>query len=440
MSPPAPFWPALVLISLAAAPASAQDGGLSANLGLSQGLSWSDEDGTSARTGLTFNITSATRSQELALTLGTGLDLAFGSTGPGEETLELRDPNTRLAYSIENRQTALTTALTYDRSEVNDFLELETEPGLLVLDEGNREDITGRTTLEFGREAPFGGSVTLGYAETNYIGTADPDLEDSERINAGLDFRFEIEPRITLTLGYRVSETSFAGGRDVESERLTSGAEFALSPRTDFTISLGLARESTIEGAVTDIEEGVTYGLTVIQDRPAGSLQFSLDGDVTENGLRTDVTVGGVFETRRGNFDGRVGLTFDDNGTARPLIALSYSEDLRRARFTVGAEQAFSTTNDGDDVLNTRLSVGYQQDLTSTARFGTNLSYQISDVLGIADDTTRLEIGTSFSRDLTEDWALTARYTYAEVKEDSGDTDTDNSLFIGFETTFGWRP
>lgn len=424
--------------ALVASSVSAQDsGGLEANLTFSQGLSYSDTDGTFGRTDLGFGLTSETRTQNFDLSVSSG----FEQNLDGGSLFEADEPSANLAYGIQSRQTALTTNLNYRQTDADEFVEdVNGIPGVLILDEGTREAVGADVGLAFGREAKFGGTVDLGYDRTAYSDSTSATLFDFERISAQFGLRFEIDPRITTTLDYSVSETNRANGRDVENQGLTLGGQFAVTPTLDANVSLGVTQITIDDGGVVSVEDGLSFGLSLEQDRPVGRLRFSLDSDLSESGRRTTARVGGTFETRRGNLNASFGLTESADSSIRPTLTLTYGEDLPRGSYSVSIDQAFDTDTDGDETLNSRLRLVWQQDLTQTSRVSSNLTYQMTDVLGVDDDTSRFQLGVSFSHDLTEDWALTTRYTHTIFNDDSAARTRENEVFIGLETSFGWRP
>lgn len=427
----------LVGILLAGSAYAQDDGGLEASLTFSQGLSFSSEDGTVGRTNLGFGLTSTTRNQSLDFALRAGLeqDLDDGLS------VEAVSPRATLSYGLENRQSAFTAAASYQQSDTDGFItDADDNPLIVVIDEGTREDVSADLGLTFGREAPFGGSVSLGYRETIFTDTADPDLINERTDFASFGLRFDVSQRISGRLSYRISEVDRDGGRDVRTERLSTGAEFAISPTVNANVSLGVSEVSVTETGVETVTDGFFYDIAVTQTRPIGSLRYSLESNLSETGRRTTAKVGGTFETRRGELSADIGLTEGADDQIRPLLLLSYGEELRRSSYSVSLNQQFTTASDGDETLNSRLRLGWSRDLTNVASISSNVTYQITDVLGKDEDRSRLQLGVSYSHDLTEDWAVTTRVTHSFV-EQSDEADTrENEIFIGLETSLGWRP
>lgn len=421
-------------------PASGQDnGGLNANLSLSQGITSSSEDGNFGQTNLGFGLSSLTRPQSLDFRVGVGLEQQFDN---GLDN-EIVDPSLRLSYDIQNRQNALELGLVYNRSDVDSLVELDDElPGILVLDEGTRETVGATLTYTFGREAPFGGTAGVSYNSLAYSDTTDPDLVDRDRVQANLGLRFEITPRIAATLGYNHSDTDRAGtGQDERSNRYQVGTDLTVSESLNAAFSVGWREVETTNSGVTTQEERLTYSLDLRKDRPNGALTLSLNSDLSEAGRRTNLRFGTSYETRYGGeFSAGAGLSQGDNGDIRPLYEVSYSDSLPRSSYSVSLRQGFTTNSQGEESLNSRLRLGYNYTLNATTQFQSSASYRTTNALGPDTDTSRLDLRLGVSRDLTENWALTSRYTYTRKSEDGQADETDNRLFLGLETNFGWRP
>lgn len=417
--------------------AQAQDaGGLNAQVSLSSGLSVSDDDNTNLQTDLGFDLTSDTRNQSFALSLGTGLqtDLDDGFS------TRIADPTAALSYSIESRQTAITTELSYRQSDADDFVTDQDAPGILVLDEGMRETTATTLGLALGRDAKFGTDISLSYQDTAYSDSTSPDLIDQTNASAGVTFRFEIDPTITTTLAATWAQQDNANGRRVETQSLRAGASVAVNPALTAGVTVGTSRITTTQAATATVQDGVTYGLTLDADRLNGNLSFGLNSDLSETGRRTTATVGRTFETRSGAFAAQFGLSESRRDSLRPVLEVSYKEDLAQGNYSISFNQNFDTSNAGDETLNSRLQLDWQRDLTRTSRVGSNLTYQMSDVLGMDADSERLELGLRYSQDITEQWAWTTRFKHIQIDQDGAATERENEIFLGLETSFGWRP
>jgi hypothetical protein len=427
---------AAILVTVASDTVAQDAGGVDANLSFSQGLNYSDDDGTVGRTELGFDLSSVTRNQSLNFQIDTALEQG----GNDSDLFELIDPAARMSYSVESREAAVTTDLSYRQSDSDSFVEDQNGvPGVLVFDDGTREDLNAKVDLVFGRDALFGGSVNLAYRALNYSNTTSTALIDTETLSGGLGLRFEVDPRITLTFDYDQSETDRDTGSDSLSQRLNFGAQFVVSQNLDASVTAGLSRIENTNVGVGSVDDGLAYGIQLTQERPLGTLRFSFDSDLFETGRRTTAEVGGTLETRRANWDADIGLSQGEEGKTRPLLSVSFGEDLANGAYSVSLRQAFNVSSAGDETLNSQLAINWNRDLTQTSGLSTSLTYQLTDVLGADDDSEKFEISLNYGRDLTEDWALSTRYTHSIVDKDGSAREWNNEVFIGLETSFGWR-
>jgi hypothetical protein len=430
---------AVVMIAVSSPVWSQDDSGVNANLSLSQGITSSSQDGTFGQMELGFGLSSETRVQNLDLqisaTLEEQLDNGFAT--------DFVDPSLRLSYGIQNNQSAFNLDAHYNRSDVDTLVDLDdglTE--VLVLDSGTRERTGASLGYTFGRDARFGGTFDTSFDSITYSDTTDAGLVDSDSVSADLNLRFEITPRIAATMGYNFREITRSGaGEDVRSTGFNLGADLTVSQTLTTNLSVGTRTFTTETGGITETSDGLTYALNVSQARPNGALTFNLNSDLTESGRRTDLSVGTNFETRSsGDFSAKIGLTEGDGGDFNPLYELNYSDSLRRGSYSIFLRQSISTTDLGQDALNSRLELNYNQPLSATTNLQSSLGYQTTNVLGENSDTARLDLSVGLSRALTEDWDLSTRYSYIVTSEEGLSDDTDSRIFLGLETNLGWRP
>lgn len=410
------------------------ESGLEVTFSYTERLLWDDGD-ASARSDLGLSLTSETRTQRFAFSVNSSLDKTTSDFSWEDTSADLR-------YGIENRNAVLEFDARYLRTDADSLtFDEDLGDGTLVLDEGDREDIRSNVLFEFGRAAPFGGTLRLGYAETNYIDTSSTSLIDSTTQTLGLGLRFDIDPRISARLSFDHSDLDRDGGLDVRRDTLSAGVTLDVSKTLVADIDLGHTR--VIEsGSVARTEtDGVFTRLALRQEMPNGTLSGSIVSDLDENGRRTTARIDRALELPRARLSFGLGLSRnDDSDKTRPLYALNYTQDLPRGEFTVALDQAFSTNSAGTETLNSRLTLSTRQNLTSLSVLTGSLSFRESNVLGAAGDTTQIDLSLNYARSLTEDWTLIGGYTHTRRNRDSGNDDIDDVVFIGLRTTRLWRP
>lgn len=431
---------AILLCATALAPgtAVAQDGGLTAGLVLTPGLSW-DDDELSAKLGIGVTLESNTSNQRLSFAFDGAIE--EGLTGSLDDNTT--DPRLDFSYGRESRNSALSFDLGYRRAEISSLtLDDDLTTDLLILDDGSREDLDIATTLIFGREGPFGATLDLGYREERYIDTTDPNLLDEVTMRAALGLRFRIDPRITATLGTRVSETDVDGatGTDSRNEAVTAGLELAVNPSLTTEVSIGYSQVTQSFGGTDTTDSGLTYALALLQERPNGTVSAQIRSEITEDGRLTEARVARSLDLTRGALSFGIGVSDLENQSLQPLLALSWQQELPRGAVGISLEQTVAVDTDGDSAVNRRLGVNWQQDFDRLTNLSTGLVLRDTEVLsGTGSDLQQIDLSISWRRALTPDWNMLSSYTRTLTSEKGVRDTTDNTLFFGFERGFQWR-
>lgn len=415
--------------------ATAQEGGLAAELRFSQRIVSNDGDVTGDST-LGFGLSSETRSQSFELSVDGSYQTAIDSEQPSG----FIDPRLALSYGIDSRQTAFSVDLAYAEADVDSVFELDALPGIFVIDSGTRAQSRLAMDLAFGREAPFGGTLSLGYSETRYTDTTDPGLVDEVTGSADLTLRFDIDRRISTRVFAGYAETDRDSGTDVTRERLGVGADLAVTQTLDAALDLGVTRVTETTGGSDTVDEGLSFTLSLTEERPNGAYTAELVSDLDESGRRSTLIFGRSIEFREASLTARFGLSEGTDEELRPLYALSYDQTLPRGQFGVSLDQAFDTGADGDETLNTRMSVDWSYELTRVSTLGAGLDLRDTEVLGAAGDAQRLDVSLTYSHALTEDWALFGGITHTIEREDGAADSRSDEVFVGLRTSVGWRP
>lgn len=426
--------------ALAASPGAAQqEGGVTAGLTLTPGVHYEDER-FSPRLGFGAEVRTQTRTQNLALSFNTALD---GTDLSSDLSDSLRDPRLNLSYSLENRNTAFETTMSYRRSKISRlFLAEVFDEEFLVLDEGQRSDLNTTAALTFGREAPFGGVLDLRYGQIRYSGTSDPGLRNEDSRAAGLSLRFDVDRRIRMTLAARISETDVAGdGTDQRRESLSLGTELAVSPTLSTSLRIGTSRITETTGGTEQVRDGVTWGLTAEQELPNGSLSGQIDSDLTAAGRLSTARLDREMDLPRGTLRFGGGVSQQDGGKLTPIASLRWQHAIPTASFQMSYDRSLRVTRAGESGIDNQLGLSWQQEIDPLSQLGLSMTLRQTERLDAgASDTQQASLSLSWQRDLTQDWALRASYTHRWTR-DAGSRDTrENNLFLGLERSFQWRP
>lgn len=427
----------------AAGPGLTQDGdasgGLQVALSFSEQLR-SDADGTALRTDLGLSLSSQTRSQRLVLDLSGGIELGLDN---GLDT-DIVDPRIGLEYGLENRATALTFSTSYRRSDIDTLSLVDTlEDGTaLVLDTGQRADLSGTLDLVFGREAPFGATVTLAHAETRFTDTTSAALVNSTTNSGALNLRFDISRVATAFARLSFSDLDRATGTDVRRASLGASLDLTLSEAVTATFDLGATRIDQDAPTGSTVARGAYYGASLVAERPNGSLSLLLDSDISETGRRSTLQVNRSLTLPRGAITAGAGLSRNSTaGSTDPLYSLGFVQDMPRAQFRADFSQRFSTTTTGIETLESRLNLGLQQDLGPLTRLTAALNLRDSNqLIATGTDSRQADLSLDYAHDITPDWALFGGVRHSLRSTDGQADQTEDTVFFGLRTSLTWRP
>lgn len=430
---------ALAVIPLGAG-AQQQQGGLSVDLTYSERLFHDDGD-TSLRSDLDIGVTSRTRSQVLSFTARGGIEKSIDGGLDGS----LEDPDLTLGYGLETRNSTLGFDLSYNRTELRtqrleEFLDL----GVFVpvVDDGERESIRAGLTLDIARDAPFGARVALDYGEIDFI-DLDPDAATPSTTASGsVRFRFNLTPTSTGYLTFSLSEVDRQGGLDVRSERISASVDVQIRPGLSGTLDLGYAEITRSGSEPRSTSDGLFYGLSLVADRPNGTLSGLLDRTIEETGKRTTLQVNRNFVLPRGGLSAGLGLSRrDDVSGTDPLYNLAYSHQTARSALQLTFGQSFATTSAGNETLNTDLGLALSRDFGELADLNASIQFSDNNALSSgAADSDRFELTVDYSRTLSRNWDAFAGFSHILRRQDGRDDNEDNQVYLGIRTSLGWRP
>lgn len=371
--------PALAALLLGAFPSSVmsqEGGGVVMTFGVEQTLRWQDNPGlgtpaagseAQSRTGLSFSIVSETRTQRLALdTNATVVAGQASRTG-------LISPSAELSYRREAASSLLELTAFLSEKDV-DTLEFEVDdptasiPILTAVTGRGTQRLTGATAkLTFGQDAPFGGSVSLRSASTNYTGTSDPDLVDNRRDTARLSLRFDLTEVTTATAGLSVSRLAETGAADDRTETLSFGLEHALQ---------------------------------------TGSLTLDANATHGKNGTRYGLSFGRQMELPSGELKASLGLSWPVTGNMQMIGALDWRHDMPMGALSTRVSRSVANNVRDEETRVDRLDVTLEQALLPRLNGSLALGLQDSSngASGLSTKTTRLDASLNYA--LTEDWGL----------------------------------
>lgn len=427
-------------------------------LSFSTGLELSDNPSLEAnpsgfsvqsRTSLGFALNSETRTETFRFGINTNLVGELGSydSSSSDDDFEFGNYTADIGYTREGANSALSFSGSYSRVDLDDselLLDLDGDLDLdtFEVDGGTRESTQLGVVFETGMEGPFGLRLSLSESRTNYIDTTDPDLIDSQKTDFDALARFRLNRAVTARALAGVSrEDEEDAVETTYTDRYVGvGLEGETRGGLSFTTDLLFDESETATTGGTSTEDGVGLDISLRQDRPAGSVGFAISTRIDESGRRTSAEIDRQFDLPDGGLGLSLGL-LDQEGDddIRLTSQLNYSKETPRGGFSATLSQT-PTTSNGDAFLNTQLSLNYQEAINNTSSWNAELSYAESNELGGSDDDTRLSAQLSYSRELTEDWALTAGVEHIRLDDSEDGERSSNSVFlnIGRDITFGF--
>lgn len=433
---------AALIAWLASAPrlSIAQDanaGGIFAELTFSQRIV-DEDDGTFSRTRADFTLSTATAQRAFELSIGGAYELALS----GDDAAGWDNPVIALSYSEETRTQRLSFDTSYRRQDIETSVLTATNLGFqVVVDDGQQEDLDAVLSYTFGREQPFGGAVTFSYDERNFVDTTSASLIDSRTVSADARLEFQVHPKARARVTAFASDLDREGGVDVDTERFGFGATLNLTSTLLADIDLSFSSvEETGPGADAD-RDGAAFTLSLVETLQNGTLSGLITSDLTENGRITTLSIGRELELPRGRLSANLGYTFDDNDNERPTYNVAYVQELPRGEFAISAAQAFTASSAGNELLNSNINLRHRQSLTERADLNFSASYSTSDFFSsLLDDTEQFDLSLSFIQEITQTWSFTAGISHTRRSSDNGTDSSDDEIFVGLQSTIGWRP
>ncbi len=391
-------------------PAAAQDegGGPRLSFGLALGVDTASNPGlkvpaedraTGAYARLSFTLSDMTRLAGLSLT---GSGILRADAGGDEDGIYLEAPALRLSWNRESADARLTATGFWREDDLDTLrgLTLDPETGELIegaTGEGTRRQTGGDLGYEWGRGGPWGFTLGAGLTDTTYHGaTTEPDRR-SLRASAGL--RFALNPATDLNLGLRRSRYEEDGRPARDTTRLEAGVSRAL---------------------------------------PDGSLGLTLYAEDTEDGTRSGLSLGRVWDLPDGRLSASLGLTRTIAGRTGVTGSLDYARDLPNGRLTAGLARSIAAGSGDAETEVTRLNLGLMQEIgpRTAVNFGLTAAESTATATGLSTRTATAS--ATLSHALPQDWSLDAGLRHRLRDEDGVGRATSDTLFLELRRTWDW--
>jgi len=355
------------------------------------------------------------------------------------------DPRVALSYARRGSDSELSFEARFRTNDLDFF-----DPLSDLDEEGNFDetrDTDGRRlsyNAAFGAELNQNGPVRLSldarFSRVEFTDVAAAsDLDNRTVASARAELGFRISPVLELTTSARYRDRTVDD--DENTRRRVAGAELGanaqINPRMLARARLGYARTETEGDTRDDSEEGLTGGLDLVIERPAGETRLGADVTVDESGQRTTLSVGNSIERPLSTIDAEIGVAFSEGTDARAVGRLGYTYALERTRIEASLRQTATVDEDGDDTLNTFGDLSLTRTLTRLSQLNLSVLGARSDFEDEDRDTrTRLDINATYSRTITREWNWNVGYRRRLSEGDGEDSAVSNALVLGLSRDF----
>lgn len=426
------------------------DGGFSVNLTVGQrlesveetGRTTPEDEGVRSLTTFDLGIRSQTRKQSLTFGLNGNITRNFSRS----ESFEIDEPSAQLNYAISSRNSAFTVGANYRRVDVDDtaFEESLLPDGTIVVDDtdtgdGKRETFNLNTGLTFGTNSRVTTRINHTYGRTEFSGTTGTNDTTVQELSARSTLILSDETNINVSASRRVTDEEGVDANDRVVQQASIGVDHAFDQVLRLSASLSYSINDTTNNGRT---EGLGYNLGLSRALDNGAVSVNLSESVTVNGTRRQLTLGRTMETRLGDLSFSVGATKTDGFSARPLLNLSLDYELDpTSSLRVSLSQSASVSSSDAEIIRTSLNANYSRDLTERASLSAGLQLVEQNALGDgATDQQSLQLNLSHNYALGADWGLVSGYQYRNIRREGQVDRKTNTIFLGLEKSFAFRP
>jgi hypothetical protein len=400
---------------------------------------------TPARSGhvLTTSLDAGVRygTSTIQLVFGLGADLV-GAPRALDDGFEVQNRRASLDVSRTTSGTELSVLASYLEKTLDDDF-IDTGDGSLdLIDSGTRATTALTFKMVQGQDGPLETQLTATARRLDYFNTVDPDLDDEDDVS----LRAEVLRRPTDGTTLRtLGQLSLRQEDDLaRTKTQRSFLGFGILKETDSGLSLRTDAfydwNRVTENGIPRREDGLGFRFGLIQPRKDGALSFTLASRARPDGRRTQANLTRDYETANSVFSVWIGAIEDDDDDAVEWIGgAKYSGDLSRGTLTARLQQ--NAVNDaGSTFWNTRLNLGYAQDINQVSRWQAGLAYTEADELGGSDDDSRASAKVVYAHDLTKEWSMQTGIEHVRVRETGVETRVSNTVFftIGRDISFAF--
>lgn len=358
--------------------------------------------------------------------------------------LDADDAQVRLSYGRIIDDNAIRFDLRYQHVDVAFFdplrdLDIDGSFDDPSTSDGTRQSLRANLGVTLNADGPVSFDFLGAASRIDYYDTTDPGLTDRNRGSFRADVGFALSPIMRLTTGgFYDRNIEDENDLDRQTRRVDVGFDGLINPRLRAIARVGYSEVETERNGVTDTQSGTVGDLSfTATEKNGGETRFGLSTRLDENGQRSDATVGKTLVWDNGQLDGDIGVSVSKDTELRPIGRLVYVYTLPRSRLSANFRQVTTVDDDGEDVINTALDLGYTQLINRVSSFDIGIGgglqrFENSD----SDPSERINFTAQYNHALTRDWTLNTGYRHRWRDSDEDDLAQSNAVFLGLSRTF----
>jgi len=338
---------------------------------------------TTSITSLSFGSSTVTPTDSLRFTAGVGI--AIRRDPDGNINTSVNSPNVALRYARTTSASAVTAYVSYALDQLEqlrsplDFLD---DNGQIVLPSnpadltstGLKQDVRAGGSLELGRDALFGLTITASAEQISYTDTTDPSLLDMDTASVGIEGRFSYSPQGDVTLGISAEhQLTLESPQDIQrnTQDLTLGTSYDVSPV--LTLS-GFVQYEIVDE--TDLAQTRNPRAQVAAEYtlPNGSLSFRLGDQDTSLSYQQNLPTGAISATLTHGLD-------DSGNGALDQIGINYSQainDVSGLNMALFYSSGTGSTT-SPDVTSSGLTISYNHQITKDWGMNLGANFRLRD-------------------------------------------------------------
>lgn len=436
-------------------------GGWQVDLGFSSTLKYDDNftlrdpslgDTTIFDNKLTFGISSVTATESFSVTGSTVFRYA---EFPGRTATGLEDPNIRVDYARQGVNGSVSAFARYrnvDREFLDPFQVEAEEQALLGLgltpitdDGGTLIQKSGGLDLRTGINDPLGFSLSIRHDQRDYQNVTDPQLFDrrTTSVTAGATMKVSPVTQFRFSAGVTDYDANDTPQTDRKTYDASVGVTYDIDPALVLDASIGHTTVDTIKFGTPSSRDGTTTSLRLTKTLPNGTIYGSFGTTINQNGESKTLRFGRDLTLPLGALSASLGVTETPSGDLNTVADVTYSRQMQTDSISVSLNRAVSTNSLDQDVLNTRLRVGYGHQIDNLSRIGLTFDYGRTEKAGTAAVSTveRATLRATYTRQMTQDWGLTGGIELRKRTDSGAGTDADaHAVFLTLDRSFSFRP